>query len=344
MNPIDKFTVTAADITYVGEGLQRPECILAEPDGSLWVADARGGVVHIRSDGSQHLIAQTLDTRFSATADEAERFTSGTLPNGLAFDADGSLLISNFGTDRLERMTRDGRTEVLLDRIDGEPVGKVNFVLRDRRGRVWITVSTRITNWMAAISPNIADGYVAVLDEQGPRIVADGFAFTNEIRFDAAEEWLYVVETTGRRITRLRIGEEARVEAREVFGPADTGGFIDGIAFDAFGNLWGTHVMTDRIFALTPEGEMRVILDDTDPSKAAELNAAFEADAITPELLLAHGGKIAPWFASVTFGGADLRNVYVGSLRGTRIPMFRSPVAGLPMEHWARAQPQGPDI
>ena len=53
MNPIDKFTVTAADITYVGEGLQRPECILAEPDGSLWVADARGGVVHIRSDGSQ---------------------------------------------------------------------------------------------------------------------------------------------------------------------------------------------------------------------------------------------------------------------------------------------------
>jgi gluconolactonase len=341
MNPIDEFTVTAADITYVGEGLQRPECILAEPDGSLWVADARGGVVHIRSDGSQRLIAQTLDTRFSVTADEADRFTSGTLPNGLAFDADGSLLISNFGTDRLERMTRDGRTEVLLDRIDGEPVGKVNFVLRDSCGRVWITVSTRITNWMAAISPNIADGYVAVLDEQGPRIVADGFAFTNEVRFDAAEEWLYVVETTGRRITRLRIGEEARVEARELFGPADTGGFIDGIAFDVYGNLWGTHVMNDRVFALTPEGEMRVILDDAEPSKAAELMAAFEADAITPELLLAHGGKIAPWFASVTFGGADLRNVYIGSLRGTRIPMFRSPVAGLPMEHWARAQSQG---
>ena len=125
---------------------------------------------------AKRLIAQTLDTRFSATADEAERFTSGTLPNGLASDTDGSLLISNFGTDRLERMTRDGRTEVLLDRIDGEPVGKVNFVLRDSCGRAWITVSTRITNWMAAISPNIADGYVAVLDEQGPRIVADGFA------------------------------------------------------------------------------------------------------------------------------------------------------------------------
>ena len=337
MNPIDGFTVTAADLRYIGEGLQRPECILAQRDGSLWSADARGGVVHIRPDGTQRLIAQALDTRFGATQDEAERFTSGTLPNGLAFDADGSILIANFGTDRLERMTRDGQTEVMLEQVGGQPLGKVNFVLRDSKGRIWITVSTRIANWMDAISPKIADGYVAVLDGQGARIVADGFAFTNEIRFDAAEEWLYVVETTGRRITRLRIGEGAQVEAREVFGPEDTGGFIDGIAFDAYGNLWGTHVMTDRIFALTPQGEMRIILDDTDPAKTAELDAAFQADAITPELLLSHGGTIAPWFASVTFGGADLRDVYIGSLRGNRIPMFRSPVAGLPMEHWNAA-------
>ncbi|PVH27547.1 SMP-30/gluconolactonase/LRE family protein [Pararhodobacter oceanensis] len=333
-NPIDDFTVTAADLSYIGEDLQRPECILAERDGSLWSADARGGVVHIRPDGPQKLIAQAHDDRFSATEDEAQRFTSGTLPNGLAFAADGSILISNFGTDRLERMTRDGQSEVLLDQIDGQPIGKVNFVLRDSKGRIWLTISTRITDWMAAISPNITDGYVAVIDEKGARIVADGFAFTNEIRFDAAEDWLYVVETTGRRITRLRIGADAEVLAREVFGPSDTGGFIDGIAFDAYGNLWGTHVMTDRIFALTPKGDMRIILDDTDPAKTAELDAAFKADKITPDLLLAHGGTIAPWFASLTFGGPDLRNVYIGSLRGTRIPVFRSPVPGLPMVHW----------
>ena len=52
-NPLDGFTVTAQDLWYVGEGLQRPECILAEPDGSLWSADARGGVVHIRPDGTR---------------------------------------------------------------------------------------------------------------------------------------------------------------------------------------------------------------------------------------------------------------------------------------------------
>jgi hypothetical protein len=40
--------------------------------------------------------------------------------------------------------------------------------------------------------------------------------------------------------------------------------------------------------------------------------------------------------ASVTFGGPDLRTAYIGSLVGTRIPYFRSPVAGLPMVHWPR--------
>ena len=47
-------------------------------------------------------------------------------------------------------MTRDGSSWVIHDSIDGQPIGKVNFVLRDSRNRVWMTISTRITNWMEA--------------------------------------------------------------------------------------------------------------------------------------------------------------------------------------------------
>jgi len=82
---------------------------------------------------------------------------------------------------------------------------------------------------------------------------------------------------------------------------------------------------------------MRIILDDDRPEPSKRLYEAFARDEATPELMLACGGEIAPWFASVTFGGPDLRNVYIGSLRGTRIPWFRAPVAGLPMAHWPRA-------
>jgi hypothetical protein len=34
-NPLDGFTVDISQIRYVGDGLQRPECILAERDGTV---------------------------------------------------------------------------------------------------------------------------------------------------------------------------------------------------------------------------------------------------------------------------------------------------------------------
>jgi len=335
-NPIIGFKVDPADIEYIGNDLQRPECILAEPDGTLWSADARGGVVKISPDGSQEIITQTFDGSFLHASDETSRFTEGTLPNGLAFAENGDILISNFGTDVLEVMTREGRTKLLYDTIDGQPIGKVNFVLRDSQNRIWLTVSTRIKNWMKAISPNISDGYIAIADEKGLRIVADGFKFTNEIRLDAKEEFLYIVETCGQRISRMRVQPDGSLTDREVYGPSKLGkyGFPDGIAFDSFGNLWGTLVMVDQIFTITLQGDFHVILDDTNEQTALALEKAFVEDRATPDDMLAAGGTIAPWFASVTFGGADLKTVYIGSLRGTRIPYFRSPVAGLPMVHW----------
>jgi gluconolactonase len=335
-NPILDFAIDRDSIRYLGEGLQRPECILAEPDGTLWAADARGGVVSIQPGGAQRIITQKRSASFSAARTEADRYLTGTLPNGLAFARDGSFLISNFGTDCLEAMSREGETRTLADRIDGQPVGKVNFVLRDSKDRIWITVSTTVRNWMHALRTDLADGYIARYEAGAFRVVADGFHFTNEIRFDAAEEFLYVVETTGGRITRLRLDAHGNLTQREVFGPSNLGkgAWPDGIAFDAFGNLWGTMVYSDKLFILTPEGDLRILLDEGDPRKVNALEKQFLANRVNEEALFATGAGIAPWMASVTFGGRDLRTVYLGSLKGTRIPYFRSPVPGLPMVHW----------
>lgn len=335
-NPILDFGIDKSTIQYTGEGLQRPECILAERDGTLWSADARGGVVRIGADGTQEVITQQRSGSFAGAASEASRYLEGTLPNGMAFADNGDILISNFGTDCLEVMTRDGSTRLLADSIDGETIGKVNFVLRDSKNRIWITVSTRIKNWMHALRTDLADGYLARYIDGKFRIVADGFRFTNEIRFDAKEEFLYVVETTGGRITRLRIGEDGNPVEREIFGPSSLGkgAWPDGIAFDTYGNLWGTLVYSDKLFVLTPQGDQRVLLDEGDPALVDALERQFFANHVTEDVLFATGRGIAPWMASVTFGGPDLRTVYIGSLKGSRIPYFRSPVAGLPMVHW----------
>jgi gluconolactonase len=335
-NPILNFAVEQSAIQYIGNDLQRPECILAERDGSLWSADARGGVVRISPDGKQQIITQQRSGHFQAVTSEASRYLEGTLPNGLAFARNGDILISNFGTDCLELMSRDGATRVLADSIDGEPIGKVNFVLRDSQDRIWITVSTRIKNWMHALRTDLPDGYIARYIDGKFRIVADGFHFTNEIRMDAREEFMYVVETTGGCVSRLRVGKDGSLSNREVFGPSSLGkgAWPDGIAFDAVGNLWGTMVYSDRLFVLTPQGDFRLLLDQGDPKKVDDLERAFFANEVNERVLFATGQGISPWMASVTFGGPDLQTIYIGSLKGKKIPYFRAPVPGLPMVHW----------
>lgn len=334
-NPLAGWQVNRDDIRFIGEGLERPECILAERDGTLWSADGRGGVVRIDPDGAQTLILQsTRAVNVARSFEDRYVNTAGSLPNGLAFDADGSFLIANFGTDSLERMTRDGKTTTLLNAIDGKPLGKANFVTRDSKGRLYLTVTTRMVPWTRHVETMSHDGYIALIDERGARIVADGLCGTNELRFDLQERFLYVAETTARRISRFEVRDDGTLSDRETYGPDTVGGFCDGIAFDAAGNLWSTLIMADRLIALTPRGDVLVLLDDGDPAGTAALDAAWVEGKVTPEIMAGASGTLCPWMASVTFGGPDLKTVYLGSLRGDRIPFFRSPVAGLPLMHW----------
>ncbi len=334
-NPLKGWSVDQSQISYVGQDLQRPECILAERDGTIWSADARGGVMRIDPTGKQHLITQKISSQFDLDVDPAASLLTGTLPNGLAFADDGDLLIANFGTDRLERMDRNGNTSVLFDSIDGAWLGKVNFVLRDRKNRLWVTISTKINPWSDAITGSVRDGLIVLIDERGSRIVADGLYFTNEVRLDADEQWLYAAETTGKRVSRYRVTADG-LGPRETYGPESLGrGVIDGIAFDVYGNLWATMVFADRLVAITPDGELLELLDDGNRQATDVFEAEFASGRpVSFDTLYATGGTICPWMASITFGGPDLKTAMLGGLRATRIPTFCSPVAGLPMVHW----------
>lgn len=292
--------------------------------------------MRIGPDGTQHLVVQTMDTRFDLSAATERSLLTGTLPNGLAFARNGDILIANFGTDRLERMTRDGHSQVMLDSLDGKPLGKVNFVLRDRRDRIWITISTMVNPWSDAINATLADGYIVLIDDQGPRIVADGLHFANEIRLDATEAWLYVAETTAKRVSRFRVQGDGSLSQSEVYGPSSLGaGLVDGIAFDVYGNLWATMIFADRLVAITPDGELLELFGDGDVDATAAFETSFATGETVPfDLTMRCGGNVCPWLASVTFGGADLATVYLGGLQSTSIPFFQSPVQGLPMVHW----------
>jgi gluconolactonase len=354
-NPLQNWKVNRDEIKFIGKDLQRPECILTEPDGTVWSADARGGVVKINSNGTQQLIKPNdfghaisdfgkasengnpkPDIQHPTSKMDNARYvqSQGSLPNGICFDQRDNFIIANWGTDHIELMTRTGEMTTLIKQIDGKPLGKTNFPLRDSKGRIWFTVTTCANPWTEQLNTRANDGYIALLDEKGVRIVAEGFCGTNEIRFDDKEEWLYVVESTGWKISRLRVKPNGDLYGREIYGPEKLSGFPDGFAFDEYGNLWVTLIFTDQLIAITPQGEELMLLDDSNPATKKILFEHFENRTVTGEILASVQGTICPWMSSLTFGGADMQTVYLGSLRGTTIPYFKSPVAGQKMIHW----------
>jgi streptogramin lyase len=101
MNP----AIPLSAVTLIGQGLSRPECVLATEKGDIYTADWRGGVAHIRPDGAQTLY-------LGATADVPE----GLRPNGIALEPDGSFLLANLGSEigGVWRLDRTGQVWPVL--------------------------------------------------------------------------------------------------------------------------------------------------------------------------------------------------------------------------------------
>ncbi|MGI9423880.1 MAG: SMP-30/gluconolactonase/LRE family protein [Hyphomicrobiaceae bacterium] len=315
--------ISLDDISFIGAGLSRPECVLTTSTGDLFVSDSRGGVSILRADGSQHFV-------------KARETPDDFLPNGIALLPGRDVLVANLGdSGGVWRLSPDGRCDIHLATVDGVTLPSVNFVGIDQKSRVWVTISTGLAPRENAMKKGWADGYIILQDDAGARIVADGIGYTNEAIVDPTGQWLYVNETIARRTLRFPIRHDNSLGEREVVAAYPPATFPDGFAFDAEGGVWCVSVASNRVIRVAPDGEQSVILEDADPATLQAVSAAFESGE---QLERAHidAGKHRPLanVSSIAFGGPDLKTVYLGSLFGERIATFRSSIAGARPVHW----------
>jgi len=313
-------------LSFAGHGLVRPECVLATEAGHLFTADFRGGVAHIRPDGTQALyLASSFD------------LPEGPKPNGIALEPDGSFLFAHLGATEggVWRLDRAGQCRPVLREVDGTVLPPANFVLRDSRGRLWVTISTRVVPRQDDWHPSASTGFIVLDDGRGPRIVAEGLGYTNECALDPQGRHLYVNETYGpRRLSRLPLTADG-LGARETvcaFGP---GTFPDGLAFDAEGFVWVVSVVSNRVIRVDPRtGGQSVFFEDSDPAHTDEVDQAFLEGRMTRAHLDHQGGRRVRSISSLAFGGPGLRTGYLGCLAGDSVAILPMPVAGHPPVHW----------
>lgn len=317
MTRIDPFSVS--DLSEIGSQLNRPECVLAAPDGSLYTGDWTFGIARIDPDGT------------TGPAVDVDLIAEGFRPNGIALMPNGDFLITNMArAGGIWRVSKQGEISPFATELQGQPIPPTNFVLVDG-DRTWITISSterKHEHFTAAADTGkillVQDGHVSV--------AADGLNWTNEVRVSPDGAYLFVNETFACRTTRYDIGADGTLSrpAQLVF-PHDI--YPDGMAFDIEGGLWIACVISNRLVRVAPDLTWTILFEDPDPA-LAEIASSYSNGALTWEQISLSRGSQLSNLSSIAFGGPDLKSVYLGGLGHNSVRVLHSPVPGVPMGHW----------
>ncbi len=297
----------------IGHGLERPEDVVVSKTGRVFVSDHLCSCAEILPDGSLKRIGP-----------------KGGAPNGINIDAQGQIVVANFGLfdqepGPLQRLDPEtGALENLVEEIGGKQLTSSNYPIIARDGTIWCTHSTFAPTWMEAFDGR-TDGFVFRLAPGGEaRIEAEGLQFANGCCLDPDENFLYVNQTSGGNVLRFPIQSDGGLGKAEAYGPVlgvipkelklstpaemANWAFTDGNGFDQEGNLWVTLPVANKLVAITPQREVITIAHD--PS-----------------------GETLSQPTNISWGGADLCDLYVGSISTPYVLKTRSPVPGMPLIH-----------
>lgn len=216
--------------------VDHPESISVGPAGEAYTTGT-GGQVY----------------RLDIQANSAEQVAS-TAPRrmlGQAVDADGNLYCADVGhccsadlVSKVIRLTPDGKESIYATAPGGAGFLCANYPAFDRHGNMYLSDSG---DWSEEIN-----GHIYRIPPGGGESelwYPEPVYTPNAIALDAAEEFLYFVDSFGNGVGRIAIKEDGSAGALEyvVYLPKHV---PDGIALDEEGNLWISCHRPDVIYTL----------------------------------------------------------------------------------------------
>ncbi|MDA0654536.1 MAG: SMP-30/gluconolactonase/LRE family protein [Proteobacteria bacterium] len=248
----------------------------------MWAAGARLGEGPLWSPVDQRLHWVDILARevHSCAADGARR-TSLKVPDTigcLALRRDGGA-IAGLGRAVAYLDLESGAVELVATPEEDAPNNRFNDGKCDRRGRFWAGTMDRALTHPTGTLYRIDDNL---------RVTAmvSGFVVTNGIGWSPDDRTLYVTDTVNRQILAFDFDRDSGdISGRRVFARIpDSDGFPDGLTVSADGDVWSAHWDGWRITRYAPGGAIRQVIRMPVPRPT-----------------------------SCTFGGSDLRTLYVTS-------------------------------
>ncbi len=221
-------------------GLDHPECVAVGRDGKLYAGGEAGQVYRISPDGKK------VDTIGS----------TGGFCLGLTLDREENIYICDLAKRTVIKATQKGKFTVVAESVGGRKFRCPNFSVFDSKGNLYFSDSGKWKQANGIVCRINANGKVELFSP-GP------FHFANGLSLDAAEHYLYVVESNLDRVVRIEIQRDGTAGPPEVFAEG-LARVPDGLAFDAEGNLYVTTYASNCIYRVTPDRQVKLLCQDVE--------------------------------------------------------------------------------
>jgi gluconolactonase len=271
---IDRFEIFA-------NGLDHPECCAFDRDGNLWAGGEAGQLYRIDARGKVTEIANL-----------------GGFCCGVALSPDDRELFVCVVGVGVVRVSKNGDHSVFATRAGDHKIVAPNYLLFDRRGRLYVTDSG---NWMKQ------NGFLLRFMPDGRgEILAGPFGYANGLALSADERHLFMVESDSDSILRFEIGPD-RLHQPEKYAE-HVGRFPDGLALDACSNLYVCCYASDEIWRIDPERQKTLLAHDRWGIRLGRpTNLAFGGHGFD-EIYVANLGRYTITRANIAVRGQPLVN------------------------------------
>jgi len=271
-----------AKSTIFADGLDHPECVAIHPDGTVWAGGEAGQIYRISADGQQV---------------EAVANTGGFIL-GIAFSPGAKwLAICDLGKKCVWKLDLETfALECFATGAAGHAFNIPNYAVFDKTGNLYVSESGAFREVTGKILKFAPDGKGEIW-YNGPLNFANGMAL------DSGEKHLYVAVSFLPGVEKIAIDADGKAGERTLVCTLPET-VPDGLAFDANGNLYVSCYAPNRIFKVTPNQEVSVLIDD------------WEAHTLSNP-------------TNIAFGGEDLDQVFAANIGRWHITKIEAGIRGL---------------
>jgi sugar lactone lactonase YvrE len=291
-------------VEIFGQGVLRSEGVVIDVLGNVY-GGGRNGVIYQVSPDSRVTEFAILPT--------------GSIPNGITMDRQGSLVYCDLGLQAVMRVTQSRRVSMITDRVGTMRLSFPNFASYDSEGNLYVSnSSTRDfrTVGVEFTKPEPNGSLVRIRPNGKGDVVATGIYLANGTAIDPKEEAVYVLESTRNDCLRIAIRKDGTCRQPEIYSQGFPA-FPDGMAFDAEGILYVTLPGLPKAGILVPTNQ--VIKVDTTGHWTRLIHDPTGEKLRTP--------------TNCAFGGPGLQDLYFANLEGDHFSRICASFRGHPLYH-----------